>query len=444
MASAAVAAVFFAAVGRAAITHTQLTGVGCVGLMGLVFLGTRAARPKVVLWGALLAFAFVPVYWIPFAFHLFPYPGVLLMLLLAVASLRQVRRGAGRVTAVDCAVVAFAGFTAAGVLLHVRTTNDWTTIVLQWLVPYAGARIALAGGISAATFMSAWALIGVATLPFAFVEVTTNSNIFAKLTVNAGYANTWASEQFRLGRARAEVAFGHSICYSMFITTASLFALAMALRARRSNERVFWIVAAGGLLAGQFVTQARTGWVMLLVGLVSAFVVVLRRRVDFSVQERLVGLAAVAVAAVGGLAALDPSTIDRLTSIFSPDPTSEVASSSAAREGLFSTARAAWAPFGNTTSAFTEAGVASVDNSYLLLIDRWGYLATAMIVVAAIVLIWDIAFLPVTAWTVVSVAALANLVAWIFVAPITQQQNLVWLLVGAASAGIAMRQRAAT
>jgi hypothetical protein len=417
-----------------------MTTVGVAGLAALVLLCTQLARPVVLMWVAVFAFAFVPVYWVPFAFHLFPHPGIVLMLVLALFSLPQAGRVA-RLNAIDLGVVAFTLLTAMAVVLHVRTSNDWTTILSQWVAPYVAARIALGGAISAKAFMSAWAVAGIVTVPFAIVEAITNSNPFQELTVNTGYASTWGTEQFRLGRARSEVAFGHSICYSMFVTTAAFFAIAMALGARRDRDRVLWLIGTAGLLAAQFVTQARTGWVMLLVGAGGAIILLLRRQVSFGIRARLSAMAGLLVAAVAAIAVLDAGTVDRLTSIFRPDPTSELASSSAAREGLFSAASAAWSPFGNASSAFIAAGIESVDNTYLLLIDRWGFLATAVLPIAALVLLWDVLFNRVTAWTVVSVASLANLVAWLFVAPITQQQNLVWLLLGAAAAGIARSRR---
>jgi hypothetical protein len=95
--------------------------------------------------------------------------------------------------------------------------------------------------------------------------------------------------------------------------------------------------------------------------------------------------------------------------------------------------------WGNPVDNITPAvgGSSSIDNEYILLADQWGLIPTAALVLVLLTLLPVIAHArsrgsgPMVALPIV---ALASFGALIFVAFITQQQLMIWLLVGASGA----------
>src|SRR4030095_9532357 len=95
-------------------------------------------------------------------------------------------------------------------------------------------------------------------------------------------------------------------------------------------------------------------------------------------------------------------------------------------------------PFGSRERALQG----SVDNEYVYLADQWGWVALGGLLLMVAVAVWTALRTrgppPTLAIPAVTVG---NLVGLSFVALITQQQVLVWILLGATGAVAAARRR---
>jgi hypothetical protein len=93
---------------------------------------------------------------------------------------------------------------------------------------------------------------------------------------------------------------------------------------------------------------------------------------------------------------------------------------------------------GQQASVFQQAGVGSVDNTWLWMLSLWGVFATALLLATLAPMVRHLIRRqrqPSMRTVIVAVAA-GNIVGLTFVVPITQEQDVIFVLLGAASAAL--------
>jgi hypothetical protein len=316
--------------------------------------------------------------------------------------------------------------------------------LFAWLGPYLAARLLLSEVkrpmvVIAAAFAAATVIVA----PFALLETMGVSNVFSSLKFNQAEADAFGNEQLRLGAVRAQASFGHPIALSMWVSVSALLSLAMAIYARTPRERWLWVALAAIGVGVQVMTYSRTGWLIIVFGV---FLLALTTAVR-AARKRLswvIGLAGVAVFALM-LSGNAPSALQIIPSSSGGGTAEEAANfrdSGGYREKLLERALepgvlGLWGnPFNNVTPVVSSTNSAT-DNAYIILGDTWGLIPTfALFAIAAGLLTAIILARQRDAGPLVAlpIAALTSLAGLFFVAFITNEQVMIWLLIGAASA----------
>lgn len=417
-----VAAILAAIMVAAALTHPGRVFVGLV--LAMVLIPTYAA-PEV---GSLL--------FIPAAALSWPIAGVL-------AWRNAISRGRiFRPTAIDLTVIAFA------VLMYVSLSfsaqiefNDYLNDLFAWGGPFLAARLLLEDTKRPAFVLATSFALGTALVaPVAVLETLGKSNPFLMLQFNAVESSVWGGAASRLGAVRAEASFGHPIALSMFVSTSALLSLGMAIFTRQSKERLIWLALALLAVAVQALTYSRTGWLILVIGVallaISVAVRAARRRLGFVIAT--IGVIAIGVIA-GGSA---PQELQLFPSGEGGGEESAVFQDSGAyREALLQRALEPgvlhlWGNPVNRVTPAVSATNGATDNAYIILADEWGLIPTFALIGIAVALLISIALARkrrIGEAVVVPIVAFTSLCALFFVAFITQQQLMIWLLIGAAS-----------
>lgn len=426
------------AVGAALAAEPTLVALLFGAALTAVGLSLAFSRPAVAFAGLVMLTVFVPSYAAPSIGPVLAIPAAAASWVLAVAlGLRNfVERGSFmRPNVVDVGVGLFVLLMAISTQFSPRGTSDeFLHLMFFWAGPYLGCRILLAeverpAQVLATSFALATAILA----PLALFEYLGASNPFHNLDFNATEFSVWGNQADRFGQVRAEVSFGHPIALSMFAATSALLSLSAALNAASARARLVWFAAAGLAVAIQVLTVSRTGWLMMAIGIV--LIVLLYAR--GANRQRLVALFVGAGVALLLASILVPSALQVLPGFQKSE--AEVQSSGRYREALLDRALEpgvlqAWGNARNEVSPFVNFGTAT-DNAYIILADTWGLIPTAAMVFVALAMLWllvrwrtrdreGLLALPVVAFT--------SLVALFFVAFITQQQVLIWLLLGAA------------
>lgn len=403
-----------------------------------LFLLARA-RPALPMTTAFFALAFIPVYWIPYEEHILPDPGAILMLVLVAGALANGLLFSRRLTLTSMDVFIGLFFVASlmTVILGIRKRGVLTENLLQWLVPYLAARCLIGARIGYTSFAKIFCGAALSLLPFVYVEAATGYNPFIKLVVQPGLGGIWAHEIFRDGQPRAAASFGHPIALSMFLVSAAILACALAFRSEAKRRRTSWLIGSGLLLLGTALTFSRTGWIMLLTALLCGLGIVLSKPALRTIRTRVIRASTAVALAVGSTMAFSASAKEGILSIFGSDR--EASTSAKAREHIFEASGKAFSWLGSSTDTLKEVGIRSIDNTYVFLTLEWGIIAAALLALMSvpmvIYLVRQRRYLSMGGALVV--VALANLVGLIFVAPITQEQDVVFILLGAASAVLA-------
>lgn len=419
---AIVAAILAATMVAAALVHPGRVFVALV--LAMVLIPTYAA-PAV---GSLL--------FIPAAALSWPVAGVL-------AWRNAISRG--RIfhpTAIDLTVLAFAALMYVSLSFSAQIEfNDYLNDLFAWGGPFLAARLLLEDTKRPVFVLAvSFALATVLIAPVAVLESLGKSNPFLSLQFNSVEANVWGGAASRLGAIRAEASFGHPIALSMFVSSSALLSLGMAIYARQSRERFIWLALAALAVGVQALTYSRTGWIILLIGVVLLAVSVAaraaRRRLGFVIA--MIGAAAIAVSTSGSA----PQELQLFPSGGGGEEGAVFKDSGAYREALL---RRALEPgvlhlWGNPVNRVTPAVSATngaTDNAYIILADEWGLIPTFALIAIAVALLISIALARkrgVGETVVLPIVAFTSLCALFFVAFITQQQLMIWLLIGAASA----------
>lgn len=426
----------------AAIASKPLAVVGLIGL-GLAAVGVVVAlrRPALAFGGLICLMALVPTYAAPSIGPLLflPVAAASCVIALTLAWSNFVGKGyAFHMTVVDYAALIFAIAMGISLFFSVRTANtDYVRYFFLWGGPYLAARLLLANTkrpvrVLALSFGIALLLVA----PIAIAESLGASNPFYNLNFNSTEFSIWAAQVNRFGQIRAVASFGHPIAFSMFAAATGLLAIAMGINSRSGKQRYAWYLLAILAVGVQALALSRTGWLMLAVGIVAMALVSVRG----TMRRRLTIVLAITVAVVLVTAVVLPHELQVLPG------GSDAGEQGFRNSGLYREAllNRALEPgvlhlWGNPVNKITPAvnfGSAT-DNAYIILADTWGLIPTfALFGVAVALLIAagraggrgdePLSTVPIVAFTC--------MVAIFFVAFITQQQVMIWVLFGAAGA----------
>jgi O-antigen ligase len=373
--------------------------------------------------------AFVPIYASPNLRSLLLEPSAVLLWCLAAALVLGTTRQRLplRLSAVDGAAFVFFALLLPPVLAGQRTVSTYVYTMILWLGPYLGARafVAYAG---ARSFVRTIAVAALALSPFVISEAATGQNVFSALALNSKLA-IWLEPASRLGHVRPAASFGQPLALSMFLAVACTFCVALSLDNRERRRSLLWLAGACLLGAAQALTLSRTGWVVLGV----ALALLASRRVGLLSSFRFSAAIALALVVLFALPQARP-TRQVTRSLFARSPTgSTLAANAAYRERLLHEGLrpGVLTLFGNRERAIEG----SVDNEYLYLGDQWGIIALAgLVALAAVVGLAAVRGRGEPTEIAVPAVAAATCIGLFFVALITQQQILFWMLVGATAA----------
>ena len=433
-----------------------VTAAGAIGLI----LGTAlVAKPKVIVllvlmvvaigavlvacrWpsigyvGLIASVAFLPSYAGPTEGPLLVIPSAAAswLIFVAVGWRNLVERGrVFRPNTIDYLVWLFALLMAISIEFSLRTSrNEWLHFMFLWIGPYLGVRVLLAE-IRDPFRLTAIALGGCTAIlaPLAAAEYLGAGNIFHALNFNSGEYAVWARQAERFGSTRAAASFGHPIALSMFAATSALFSIAAALAAKHAKERWLWYASTALALSIEIFSVSRTGWLMLLIGMVGIVLVF----ASGDKRRRLLSLIGGLGLLVIVLSILLPSTLQSVPGFGKEEKQST--QSANYRSALIDRALEpgvlnVWGNPSNKITPFVNGSV-STDDAYIILADQWGLIPTfslMLIGVALIVLVLRF-YGREDSLVAFPVAAVASMVALFVVAFITQQQVLIWMLIGA-------------
>ena len=316
--------------------------------------------------------------------------------------------------------------------------------MFMWAGPYLAARLLLAKVESPVKVVAAsFAVATVVLAPIAVSESLGGSNPFFNLNFNSGEFNLWASQIDRFGAVRAVTSFGHPIAFSMFLACSALLSIAMGISNASAKARYVWYGAAVVAIGTMALALSRTGWVMLGVGIVALAIVTVRGRI----RTRLITLFVIVISVILVISVVMPHELSVLPG-FGHSQEANYASSGLYREALLERALQPgilhlWGNPHNLVTPAVQYGTAT-DNAYIILADAWGLIPTfALFAVGAslLVVVGASYGLPGEPIAILPIVAFTGMVAIFFVAFITQQQVLIWLMIGA---GAAAADRVAT
>jgi hypothetical protein len=429
----------------AAVSATPIVAVLLVGaVLGAITVVAALTHPGKVFVVLVLAIALIPTYaapkvgWILFI----PGAGLSWAIAAALAWRNAIQRGRiFRPTPIDFAVIVFLALMYVSLSFSAQVdTNAYLNDLFAWGGPFLAARLLLQDTHRPAFVMAAsFALATLVVAPVAALEAAGGSNPFLSLQFNSVEASVWAAPASRLGQIRAEASFGHPIALSMFVSVSALLSLGMAIYATRAKRRNLWLGLAALAVGVQALTLSRTGWLILVFGVallaVTTALRAARRRLAFVFA--VVGVALVGLVISGGA----PKELELVPSGGASAESAAFQDSGAYREALLTRALQPgvlhlWGnPVNRVTPAVSSTNGAT-DNAYIILADEWGLIPTFALIAIAITLLIAIVLArsrEAEELVLLPIVALTSLCALFFVAFITQQQSVIWLLVGAAS-----------
>lgn len=424
--------------GAVVAAKPQLVLLAIGAVLALVGIAVAYTRPALTFGGLVALTALVPSYASPSVGPLLFIPAAAASWILAVALGWRNLLERGRVfkpNVVDLAVGIFVLLMAISTEFSPRIDfHEFVHVMFLWAGPYLGCRVLLAEVERPTRVLAiSFGLMTAFLMPFAVAEYLGAGNVFHNFNFNAAEYNVWAGQAERFGQVRAEASFGHPIALSMFAATSAVLSVAMGLQAGERRERLLWYGSAALAIAVQVVSVSRTGWLILVIGLVAMALLYAR-----GVARRRLITALAAGAAVLLLAAvLVPSALQILPGFEKQE--AQVQSSTDYRSALLKRALEpgvlnAWGNAQNKVTPYVNFGTAT-DNQYILLADAWGLIPTAALFLCGLAMLWLLArwySVDRDGLLMLPVVAFGNLVAIFYVAFITQQQVVIWLLVGAA------------
>lgn len=416
------------------IVALALGAAGCV---------VAITRPRWLFAVAIAALTFIPIYASPaFGPILFAPVAVALWILAAGLIWRRlfIEHGSFSLSGIDVAVVLFMALMAISVGFSGQPElRDYLQVAFLWLGGYLGGRMFLREQRAPELLALGFAVATAVMMPFAVLEATTGANPFLHLSVSASATAEWVGTQTRFGATRIEVAFGHAIALAMFFSTSALLSLNMAIHTARFRDRALWLVAAGLGAVGQALTVSRAGWVLLAVGVVGLLLTAGRGAARRRMTWLLAGLV---VGAIVAAQLAPPDQLRVLPGAGSVAGSASVADSSGYRWKLLHRAVEPgvlnpWGNPSNHVAPAVSAGNFATDNQYIIFGDTWGLIPLAAFLLIVFFLVHTMIRAVARgggALAGIPLVALANCVGLFVVALITQQQIMVWLLIGASGA----------
>ena len=415
--------------------------VGAV--LGVITVAAALVYPGRVFVVMVLAVALIPTYASPGVGPLLLMPGAALAWAIAgtLAWRNAIQRGhIFRPTAIDFAVIIFLGLMYVSLSFSQQVdTNTYLNILLAWGGPFLAARLLLQDTRRPAYVVAAaFALVTLIVAPVAALEAAGGSNPFLSLQFNGVESSIWAAPASRLGQIRAEASFGHAIALSMFASVSALLSLGMGIYSREAKRRYIWLGLAALAVGVQALTLSRTGWLIIIFGVallaVTAALRVARQRL--ALVYALAGTLIVGMMVTGNA----PKELELFPSNSAGAEGAAFQDSGAYREKLLERALepgvlGLWGNPANRVTPAVSATNDATDNAYIILADEWGLIPTFALfaIVATLLIAIVLARARGEELVIAPIAALTSLLALFFVAFITQQQMMIWLLVGAAS-----------
>jgi hypothetical protein len=432
------ASVLAAGAGAAAAASVALAAALVVLALLCLYLWYATVSPRGAVFVMFASLALIPVYVAPVYRTFSPEPTAILAFALAIALTRLGARV--RFTVVDLAFAATCGAMVQAALLGPHSVLATLDELLLWVPPYIAGRAVCKRRNGAETFALGATIAGLLALPFIAYETVTRSNIFFK----AAWPGTlltqlWAHATHRPGGLlRSQGAFGHPLSMALIVGSCAIFAVALAVRADSRRRRAAWFLAAVALTLGQYTSHERSGWTILITGLLIFAVAAIpgKRRLRYVLAIAMIVVPLTLVA----LSATQPA--NREASVARAGSTADRVHlwQHALEPGAF--ALVGW-PETTTFNHFANAvepGKVSIDSGLLQVGDVYGLIAfiALFMVVAAVI---RVAIAVRGTWAVVLPAiALADLVALAVIGFQTQIPIFIWLVVGGVS-GIDLRRR---
>jgi hypothetical protein len=379
-----------------------------------------APRAAFVIW--IVVLFFVPV-WVGANAGFF-FSAITAVTLLCLAS----GSAAGlRWTAVDSVVLLFALLTSGSLVLGGTEIGHYLIAVLQWMVPYAWGRLALARlGMEFITTVIALATVIAAVL--GLVEFATGINIFSFIHFDNSAYQVWSPLQARGGFLRVEGAWGHSIAFGAALSIGSVFTLSTRWHL---GLRIVALAVVGGAIV---VTLSRIGLVGFVLGILLSIAFLGK------ILAPRVRLLIATLSIVGGVAVV-PFVSDVLTSAGT-----EAEGSALYRLDLLSLL-SQMAPIGLSPEYTVDAnghayvgGFQSIDSELLLLGVQFGWIPLALVLIA---LLASVVMLFRTRANIALVALVAQIPTLATVALITQLPDLLWFVAGLAVSFYILENRSA-
>jgi hypothetical protein len=439
--SALLAAIAGVSVGILLAANPLVVGLLLAIPLALLVVWTAFHKPAAAFVGLVLIMALIPTYAAPAIGPLLfvPAAGAGWLVGAALAWRNSVAFGQPmRPNLIDWTAGGFALLMLVSVSFSGQVSlQDYTHLMFLWAGPYLAARLLLADVENPAYVVAiAFAAAAAIVTPFAVFEALGASNPFHALNFNGTEFAVWQKELSRFGQSRAVASFGHPIAFSMFMAISALLSIAMAIRSKESRARHAWYGAAAVAIGVQALALSRTGWLMLAAGVIMIAALSVRG----TVRRRLTTLIGIAVGVVVVTAIVMPKKLAVLPG-FEQQSEASFSGSGQYRQALLHRALEPgvlhlWGNPINRVTPFV-GGSTGTDNAYIILADAWGLIPTAALILVAAVMLVPLArgyARDDEGLTVLPIVALTSLVALFFVAFITQQQSMIWLLVGSAAA----------
>jgi hypothetical protein len=435
-----------------ALVAKPIVVLGLVALViALIGVAVAVARPAIAYGGLIAAMALIPTYAAPKIGPLLFDPAAAGCWLVAIALMFRNALTEGvlyRPNYVDVAVWSFVVLMTVSLSFSGRAElTDLVHDMFLWVGPYLAARL-LMPKIESPVKVTALAFAAVAVIlaPIAVSEALGGSNPFFNLDFNSGEFAIWASQINRFGAIRAVTSFGHPIAYSMFLAASALLSIAMGIATSAAKPRLAWYAAAAVAIGTMALALSRTGWLMLAIGIVALAAVSVRG----PIRKRLFTLFALVIGVVLVTSVVLPQELQVLPGV-GHSQESNYATSGLYREALLHRALqpgvlGLWGNAHNMVTPAVNFGTAT-DNTYIILADMWGLIPTFALFAVGISLLVALAAsygLPGEPIAILPIIGFTCMVAIFFVAFITQQQVMIWFLVGAGGAAaelIASRRR---
>jgi hypothetical protein len=413
-----------------------------VALISIVLLCLYAAyatsHPRGATIVMFASLALIPVYAVPTFRYFSPEPTSVAALVIAAVLFRAGVRL--RFTVVDFAFAATCAAMVLAALFGPHSLFATLSELFLWVPSYLAGRAICRRRNGAETFALAAAIAGLIALPFIAYETITLKNVFFSLA-RPGTALTklWAHPAFRPGGLlRSQGAFGHPLSMALIVGSCAVFALALGVRASGRRRQIAWLLAAICLAIGQYTSHERSGWTVLIGGLLIFAATAIPRgariRHALVVAMVILPLSLVAVsasepansAAVSARAGSTADRVDLWRHAFEPGVLGLV--------GLPETAS-----FNHFANA-VRPGQVAIDSGYLQIGDVFGIIAFAALFTVVVAVVRVAVAVRGTWAAVVPAVALANLVALTVIGFQTQLPVFIWLVVGAVS-GVDLRRR---